>query len=153
MGVRLPENFSSPYFKSNLTLFWNSWHITLTQWFRAYFFNPMTRWMRTKNISIPLIIFATQVCTMSLIGLWHGVSWNFLLWGIWHGLGLFIQNRWSEFVRIKMTTPLPPRRQLLLNAGGVFLTFNFVSLGWLFFTLPSPQVSLIAMSKLFGMGQ
>lgn len=152
MGVRLPENFASPYFKPNLTLFWNSWHMTLTQWFRAYLFNPMTRWMRTKNISIPLIIFATQICTMSLIGLWHGVSWNFLLWGIWHGVGLFIQNRWSEFVRVRTTSPLPPRRQLLLNAGGIFLTFNFVSLGWLFFTLPSPQIALLAMSKLFGIG-
>jgi alginate O-acetyltransferase complex protein AlgI len=47
MGIRLPENFAAPYYKPNLTLFWNSWHITLTQWFRAYFFNPLTRWMRT----------------------------------------------------------------------------------------------------------
>lgn len=152
MGIRLPENFASPYFKSNLTLFWNSWHMTLTQWFRAYFFNPITRWMRMKDYSIPVIIFVTQISTMSLIGLWHGVSWNFLLWGIWHGLGLFIQNRWSEFIRARMTNPLPPRRQLLLNASGIFLTFNFVSLGWLFFTLPSPQLALTAMSKLFGIG-
>lgn len=150
MGIRLPENFSSPYSKSNLTLFWNSWHITLTQWFRAYFFNPLTRWMRTKNYSIPVIIFVTQLSTMSLIGLWHGVSWNFLLWGIWHGLGLFIQNRWSEFMRPRLTAPLSPRRQLLLNGIGIFLTFNFVSLGWLFFTLPSPQLAMTAMAKLFG---
>jgi D-alanyl-lipoteichoic acid acyltransferase DltB (MBOAT superfamily) len=150
MGIRLPENFDAPYFKSNLTLFWNSWHITLTQWFRAYFFNPLTRWMRTGNYSIPVIIFVTQISTMSLIGLWHGVSWNFLLWGIWHGLGLFIQNRWSEFMRTRMDVPPHPRRQLLLNSIGIFLTFNFVSLGWLFFTLPSPQLALIAMTRLFG---
>lgn len=43
MGINLPENFNSPYLKSNLTLFWNSWHITLTQWFRSYFFNPLQR--------------------------------------------------------------------------------------------------------------
>jgi alginate O-acetyltransferase complex protein AlgI len=150
MGIRLPENFASPYFKTNLTLFWNSWHMTLTQWFRAYFFNPMTRWLRTREYSIPVIIFITQLSTMSLIGLWHGVSWNFLLWGIWHGLGLFIQNRWSELVRARQATPLPPRRQLLLNGIGMFLTFNFVSLGWLFFTLPSPQLAMMAMAKLFG---
>jgi alginate O-acetyltransferase complex protein AlgI len=150
MGIRLPENFAAPYFKSNLTLFWNSWHITLTQWFRAYFFNPLTRWMRTENYSIPMIIFVTQISTMSLIGLWHGVSWNFLLWGIWHGLGLFIQNRWSEFVRTRMEVPPQPRRQLLLKLGGIFLTFNFVSLGWLFFTLPTPQMAFLALTRLFG---
>jgi alginate O-acetyltransferase complex protein AlgI len=152
MGIRLPENFASPYFKSNLTLFWNSWHMTLTQWFRAYFFNPLTRGLRTRNLSIPLVIFFTQVSTMALIGLWHGVSWNFLLWGAWHGLGLFIQNRWSEFMRTRITAPLPPRGELLLNAGGIFLTFNFVSLGWLFFTLPSPQLAFTALVKLFGVG-
>lgn len=152
MGIRLPENFASPYFKSNLTLFWNSWHMTLTQWFRAYFFNPMTRGMRTWDYSVPIIIFVTQLSTMSLIGLWHGVSWNFLLWGIWHGLGLFIQNRWSEFMRTRITTPLPPHRQLFLTAAGIFLTFNFVSLGWLFFTLPTPQLTLLAMAKMFGVG-
>jgi D-alanyl-lipoteichoic acid acyltransferase DltB (MBOAT superfamily) len=72
------------------------------------------------------------------------------LWGLWHGLGLFIQNRWSEWMRTKITTPLPPRRQLLLNTIGIFLTFNFVSLGWLFFTLSSPGVAVTAMIKLFG---
>ena len=46
LGVRLPENFNAPYLKTNLTLFWNNWHMTLTQWFRAYFFNPVTRWLR-----------------------------------------------------------------------------------------------------------
>jgi alginate O-acetyltransferase complex protein AlgI len=150
MGIRLPENFDAPYFKSNLTLFWNSWHITLTQWFRAYFFNPLTRWMRTGNYSIPVIIFVTQISTLALIGLWHGVSWNFLLWGVWHGLGIFIQNRWSEFMRTRMDGTPQPRRQLLLNSIGIFLTFNFVSLGWLFFTLPSPRLAFIAMTRLFG---
>jgi alginate O-acetyltransferase complex protein AlgI len=153
MGIRLPENFAAPYFKPNLTLFWNSWHITLTQWFRAYFFNPLTRWMRTENYSIPVIIFITQITTMSLIGLWHGVSWNFLLWGLWHGMGLFIQNRWSEFIRSRMNVPPQPSRQLLLNSIGIFLTFNFVSLGWLFFTLPSPQMAFTAMTRLFGVAR
>jgi D-alanyl-lipoteichoic acid acyltransferase DltB (MBOAT superfamily) len=150
MGIHLPENFLSPYLKPNLTQFWNSWHITLTQWFRAYFFNPITRLLRTKNFPVPMIIFITQLGTMALIGLWHGVSWKFLLWGLWHGLGLFIQNRWSEWMRTKITTPLPPRRQLLLNTIGIFLTFNFVSLGWLFFTLSSPGLAVTAMIKLFG---
>jgi alginate O-acetyltransferase complex protein AlgI len=47
LGIKLPENFASPYLKPNLTQFWNNWHMTLTQWFRAYFFNPITRWLRS----------------------------------------------------------------------------------------------------------
>jgi D-alanyl-lipoteichoic acid acyltransferase DltB (MBOAT superfamily) len=72
---------------------------------------------------------------MILIGLWHGVTWNFFLWGVWHGLGLFIQNRWSEKVRPRFLK-LPISAQRMLNIGGIVLTFNFVSLGWVFFVLP-----------------
>jgi alginate O-acetyltransferase complex protein AlgI len=150
MGIRLPENFVSPYLKPNLTQFWNSWHMTLTQWFRAYFFYPITRALRVKEIPAPLIIFVTQVSTMIVIGLWHGVTWGFFFWGLWHGLGLFIQNRWSEFVRIRMGLPLSAPRQFILNAIGIFFTFNFVSLGWLFFRLSSPVLALQVLGRLFG---
>ncbi|MBM3125758.1 MAG: hypothetical protein FJZ87_11920, partial [Chloroflexi bacterium] len=70
LGVRLPENFSGPYLKPNLTQFWNSWHITLTQWFRAYFFNPLIRTMRGRKFPAPGIILFSQLTTMVLIGLW-----------------------------------------------------------------------------------
>jgi D-alanyl-lipoteichoic acid acyltransferase DltB (MBOAT superfamily) len=152
MGIRLPENFASPYFKPNLTQFWNSWHITLTQWFRAYLFNPLTRALRMRRLPVPLIIFTAQFSTMIVIGLWHGVTWGFFFWGLWHGAGLFIQNRWSEWIQSRMEFPLPPRRQLVLNAIGIFLTFNFVSLGWLFFTLSSPLLAWHVLAELFGVG-
>src|ERR1700690_1512192 len=88
LGFRLPENFAAPYLKPNLTQFWNSWHMTLTQWFRSYFFNPLTRALRSgKQLSIWIIIFVTQISTMVLIGLWHGVTLNYALWGAWHGIG------------------------------------------------------------------
>jgi alginate O-acetyltransferase complex protein AlgI len=150
MGVRLPENFASPYLKPNLAQFWNSWHMTLTQWFRAYFFNPVTRSLRTRNLPTPIIIFITQVSTMILIGLWHGVIWNFLWWGIWHGLGLYIQNRWTDFMRSRLGDPPSVGRQRLLHVLGIFLTFNFVSLGWLFFTLSTPTLTLTTFARLFG---
>ncbi|HNF35922.1 MAG TPA: MBOAT family O-acyltransferase, partial [Anaerolineales bacterium] len=150
LGIRLPENFAAPFLKPNLTQFWNSWHMTLTHWFRAYFFNPITRSLRTKQLPVPLIIFTAQLSTMVVIGLWHGITWSFFFWGIWHGLGLFIQNRWSEWIQTRMETPPPPHRQLVLNVIGMFLTFNFVSLGWLFFTLSSPLLALQVLMKLFG---
>jgi alginate O-acetyltransferase complex protein AlgI len=150
LGIRLPENFATPYLKPNITQFWNSWHITLAEWFRTYFFNPLTRAVRTRDLPAPLVIFIAQVSTMILIGLWHGVTWSFVLWGLWHGLGLYAHNRWSELIRLRIRNPFPARSQLFLNGIGVFLTFNFVSLGWLFFTLSTPAVAWNALMKLFG---
>ena len=153
LGFRLPENFAAPYLKSNLTQFWNSWHMTLTQWFRSYFFNPLTRALRSgKNLPIWIIIFVTQICTMVLIGLWHGVTLNYVLWGAWHGVGLFIHNRWSEWIRNRLPAwTQSPRGQVVMNALGVFVTFNYVALGWLFFNLSTPELAWKAILKLFGM--
>jgi len=153
VGVRLPENFASPCLKPNLTQFWNSWHMTLTQWFRSYFFNPLTRGMRSSERSMPpyLMILVTQVSTMVLIGLWHGVTIGFVLWGLWHGLELFIQNRWSDYMKDR--TPAWGKTltgERVLRVAGIFLTFNFVSLGWRFFTLTTPAKVWSAMTVLLG---
>ncbi|MCX6058001.1 MAG: hypothetical protein NTW69_07620 [Chloroflexi bacterium] len=153
LGMQLPENFDSPYLKPNLTQFWNSWHMTLTQWFRSYFFNPLTRAMRSSKIPLllPVMILITQVATMILIGLWHGVTLGFFLWGTWHGVGLFIQNRWSEWMRTHMPAwGMKPLGAHVLKYSGIFLTFNFVTLGWLFFFLPDPAMAWNVMLKLFG---
>jgi alginate O-acetyltransferase complex protein AlgI len=152
LGFKLPENFNAPYLKPNLTQFWNNWHMTLTQWFRAYFFNPVTRALRsgTKPLPIPAIIFITQMGTMLLIGLWHGATLNFAIWGAWHGLGLFIHNRWAELTRVRFAA-LSPRWQKGLNAGGVLLTFNYVALGWVFFALPDLSTSAQFLRLLFGL--
>jgi alginate O-acetyltransferase complex protein AlgI len=153
MGISLPENFSAPYLKSNLTQFWNSWHISLTQWFRSYYFNPVTRALRTSNRHLPawVIILASQVSTMVLIGLWHGVTTSFAFWGLWHGVGLFIQNRWSESIRNHVPAWAQAQSgQKITNAIGVILTFNFVAFGWLFFNLSNPAIAWLAMKKLFG---
>ena len=152
LGIRLPENFAAPYLKPNLTQFWNSWHMTLTQWFRSYFFNPITRALRSgKQLPAWIIIFVTQISTMILIGFWHGGTLNFILWGAWHGVGLFIHNRWSEFMRNRLPPWIQsPQGQKVMNALGIFLTFNYVALGWLFFTLSTPAIAWQAMMKLFG---
>jgi len=152
LGVRLPENFASPYLKPNLTFFWSSWHITLTQWFRSYLFNPLTRVLRSnKSLPSSLVILFTQLITMTTIGLWHGITLNYLFWGLWHGMGLFIQNRWSDLLR-RRAAPDQVTRPVDRTWDSVnrFLTFNYVSLGWLFFLLPTPQLVWQTMAKLFG---
>jgi alginate O-acetyltransferase complex protein AlgI len=155
LGIQLPENFERPYRKPNLTLFWNSWHITLAQWFRSYFFNPLTRSLRSspRNLSLPLIIFVGQISTFVLIGLWHGITWNFAIWGAWHGLGLFFHNRWSNMIRTKSQVEnINPTIKRFLGYGSTFLTFNYVSLGWVWFALVTPGASWNFLLKLFGWG-
>lgn len=153
LGIQLPENFSAPYLKPNLTQFWNNWHMTLTQWFRAYFFNPVTRWVRSweKPMPAPLMIALTQVTTMLLIGFWHGVTWNFTLWGLWHGAGLFLHNRWNDYSKVRATewadTPL---RKAILNISGLIATFHFVAIGWVFFTLSEPSAAFHVLAVLLG---
>ena len=153
VGIRLPENFAAPYLKANLTQFWNSWHMSLTQWFRSYFFNPFNRWIRAfKNLPAWSMILAGQVATMLLIGLWHGITSNFIFWGLWHGIGLFLQNRWSEFIRTRYPNiGQNPRWQPVLQISGILLTFHFVALGWVFFALSDPALSWQVFRKLFGL--
>jgi alginate O-acetyltransferase complex protein AlgI len=153
MGIKLPENFDRPYLKQNLTAFWNSWHITLAQWFRAYYFNPLTRALRLRPQKLPtwLIILAGQMTTMLLIGLWHGLTWNFAAWGAWHGLGLFIHNRWLDWSRARLGgLEKHPNLRRALQFGGWFVTFNYVALGWVFFAMPTLKLSGKVFLKLAG---
>lgn len=153
LGFRLPENFNAPFIKPNLAQFWNAWHMTLTQWFRVYFFNPLNRALRSAKRPLPAwaMILLTQVCTMALIGLWHGVTWNYALWGIFHGLGLFLQNRWTESTRrfLPDLSARPVARNIF-HALGIALTFGYFTLGMAFFALSTPQLSWQAFMKLFG---
>lgn len=154
LGILLPENFDRPYLKQNLTLFWNSWHITLAQWFRAYLFNPLTRSMRSShiNIPLPLIIFIGQLSTFILIGLWHGISWNYAIWGAWHGLGLFLHNRWANLIRTKaFSLDSHPILNRFFSLCGIGLTFQYVSLGWVWFALSTPAQSWNTILKLFNL--
>ena len=154
LDIKLPENFDRPYLKENLTSFWNSWHITLAQWFRAYFFFPLTRALRSRPQKLPVwaIVFSGQMATMLLIGLWHGVSWNFIAWGAWHGVGLFLHNRWSDWMRPHMASlDSRPRLRSFFGMGGGLLTFHYVVLGWVWFALPQINLSLQVFNKLFGL--
>jgi D-alanyl-lipoteichoic acid acyltransferase DltB (MBOAT superfamily) len=96
------------------------------------------------------MILVGQLATMLLIGLWHGITWNFILWGAWHGLGLFIHNRWNNFTKTKANSTKSPQMQKALQIGGVLLTFHFVALGWVFFALSEPSLSQTVFMKLFG---
>jgi alginate O-acetyltransferase complex protein AlgI len=153
IDFRLPENFDRPYLKQSLIAFWNSWHMTLAQWFRAYFFNPLTRALRTRPRQLPMwsIILVGQFSTMALIGLWHGITWNYFLWGAWHGLGLFVNNRYSDWARIRLNgLSNRPRLEKVFSVGSWLITFHFITLGWVWFALSSPALAWNVFLRLFG---
>lgn len=154
-GIRLPENFTAPYLKRNITAFWNSWHITLSNWFRNYFFTPFSRSLMQTPLHERrlLIILVAQVSTMVLIGLWHGIALNFVLWGAWHGVGLWLnrwlvdQTRgWNDYVQSR------PRLAQAMNVLSIVTTFHFVAVGWIFFALPDMGLIGKALAGLVGLG-
>jgi len=152
-GIRLPENFNRPYLRRNITLFWQSWHITLSQWVRFYVFSPLSRYLLTRRRKPSPLVLALigQVTTMVVIGLWHGVSGPFVVWGLWHGLGLFVHKWWSDRTRnLYVALRDRPRAARALEIAGVVLTFHFVALGWVWFALPELGLGWEVVKKLLG---
>jgi alginate O-acetyltransferase complex protein AlgI len=153
-GIKLPENFNQPYLKRNITLFWQSWHMTLSQWVRDYVFLPLTRFMlkRKRKPSQTLLALVGQVTTMLVIGLWHGVTWGFIAWGLWHGIGLFIHKVYSDRTRMYyLQLRERPRLGQVIGMVGTVITFHFVALGWVWFALPKIGTSWDVFLRLFGM--
>jgi alginate O-acetyltransferase complex protein AlgI len=107
--------------------------------------------LRPQKLPTWLIILAGQMTTMLLIGLWHGLTWNFAAWGAWHGLGLFIHNRWLDWSRARLGgLEKHPNLRRALQFGGWFVTFNYVALGWVFFAMPTLKLSGKVFLKLAG---
>lgn len=121
LGVELLVNFRQPYLARNITEFWRQWHISLSNWLRDYLYIPLGGNRRGRTLTI-----VNLVITMLLGGLWHGASWNFVVWGGLHGLYL-VAHRVTRAGRV--STDLPGWRDL----PAIGLTFGVVSMTWIFF--------------------
>lgn len=88
-GLTFPENFNYPYISQSITEFWRRWHMTLSQWFRDYVYIPLG-----GNQSGNLKTCRNLFVVFFLCGLWHGASWTFAAWGIYHGLFLIFERMW-----------------------------------------------------------
>ncbi len=127
-GYRLPENFNAPYLARNLQDFWHRWHISLSSWLRDYLYVPLGGSRRgTLRTYVNLMI------TMLLGGLWHGASWNFVIWGALHGAGLAATRMWQRARKVEE----PHDESLGVRVLGTFLTFQFVCVAWVFFRAPT----------------
>lgn len=151
-GIRLPENFNRPYLKPDITTFWQSWHMTLSNWARFYVFTPLSRWLLRKDWSSTIVtVLLAQVVTMTVIGLWHGVTLNFFIWGLWQALGLWIHKQWSDRTR-KWYRGLKerPAQKRAWTIVAWFITLHYIVLSWVWFALPGFDQAVVFFGKLVG---
>jgi alginate O-acetyltransferase complex protein AlgI len=120
LGIRLPVNFNRPYAAENIADFWRRWHISLSNWLRDYLFFSLPG-KRSK-----VMPYINLFITMVIGGLWHGASWNFVIWGALHGLGLVIVRWWQTRTGTAKATGF-------LRYINIFITFHFVAFAWIFF--------------------
>ena len=123
LGIELPENFRRPYLAVNLAEFWRRWHISFSDWLRDYLFDSLPKSRRFVALSYS----AAFVITFLLGGLWHGLSWNFVIWGLLHGLALSVVFVWRRG-RSRSAKP-----SLAGQIAAALLTFHFVCFTWIFF--------------------
>jgi alginate O-acetyltransferase complex protein AlgI len=126
-GIRLPENFKTPYAACSPQDFWRRWHISLSTWLRDYLYIPLGGSRGNKRT----LLFALMG-TMLIGGLWHGASWNFVLWGLLHGL-LLIGHRYFKMTKWNIYFKDKHRSSHTIMAWGV--TQYFIFMTWLVFRL------------------
>jgi alginate O-acetyltransferase complex protein AlgI len=140
-GVKLPPNFNNPYLAADPGQFWERWHMSLSNWFRVYLFSPISRltlrkWGAERR---EWAQFVTNLVTMGLIGLWHGSTWVYLLWGIYHGLLLNLNAAWKR------------RAGSIPGWLGRPLFMVSILLGWGLFMSPNISFFKDLLENLFGM--
>lgn len=136
LGFDFPENFRYPYNSKSIAEFWRRWHITLGDWFKSYVYFPLggSRGSTAATIRNTLIVWL-------LTGLWHGASWNFILWGLYYGVLIILEK--FVFRRLLERTPSALRH---------ILTMLVVVFGWVIFEITSPASELEFVKAMLGFG-
>lgn len=140
-GINLMENFRQPYFASSFVDFWRRWHISLSTWFRDYLYIPLGG----NRVSMQRWMFNMMV-VFSLCGLWHGASWNFVVWGMIHGLFLCC-NRLVQSAASRMGVAAQSGRALALLK--IFVVFHATTFAWIFFRIKDFGDALSILQKIF----
>jgi alginate O-acetyltransferase complex protein AlgI len=133
MGFDFPENFNNPYASKSITEFWRRWHITLGSWMRQYLYIPLGGNRVTNKGRLYLNLWIVFLIS----GLWHGASWNFVIWGAFHGFFLVVERLFLKHI---------------LDRIGVFAwlwTFLLVVVGWVFFALEDSTKALEYLETMF----
>ena len=144
LGYIFPENFNHPYCSLSLIEFWKRWHISLSEWFRDYVYIPLGGNKKgAKRRAVNLLL------TMTLCGLWHGAGWNFIFWGVTHGIGAMINHWWRNFYINKYRGL---RTWILIPIClSWLLTQLFVLISWVPFRTESLSDLVLVFQKMFGL--
>ena len=135
-GFSFDKNFDYPYMSSSVSEFWRRWHISLGAWFRDYIYIPLGG----SRVSTPKIIRNLLVVWL-LTGIWHGASWNYIVWGLYYGVILILEKFVMKDFLDKIPAPLKVPGTLLL-----------VLIGWVFFFSAGLGDALIWLGRMFGIG-
>lgn len=149
LGITSMENFRQPYFALSIREFWQRWHISLSSWIREYFFFPLARHASqvTRNRFPRLTQLLVNLIVMSLIGLWHGASLPFVVWGGMHGLYLSIEI-WLNILLLRMDRLSGMRRHAAFM-GRIGIVFVLVNFAWVFFRSNTISDALYVLAHLF----
>jgi len=133
MGFTFPENFNSPYISSSITEFWQRWHMTLGRWMKDYLYIPLGGnkvGIYRTYVNLWIVFFVS--------GLWHGASWNFVIWGAYHGLFLVLERMFLAqfYARIG-------------RIASVLITFIVAILGWVIFRVETLSAAITYYRSLF----
>ncbi len=139
-GFRFPENFRYPYVATSVQDFWRRWHLSLSAWFRDYLYVPLG-----GNRVAPVRVYVNLVTVFALCGLWHGASWTFVVWGLYHGTFLVLERLASH--DRAATTPGPLRM-----ATGHVYALVVVMVGWVFFRADSLAGAFGVLAAMSGLG-
>lgn len=118
IGIRLPENFNNPYLSASITEFWRRWHMTLGTWMKNYLYIPLGG----NKVDTASKLYRNLFVVFLLSGLWHGASWNFIVWGAFHGSFLVMERLFLLKVYGKIG-----------KIASTILTFLIVTTGWVYF--------------------
>ena len=125
VGIQIPENFNNPYFSTSITDFWRRWHMSLSFWIRDYIYIPLGGNKLGLLRKILNILISMIIC-----GIWHGVTFHFLIWGIYHGTLLAIESVMNEY-NISPFSNLP---NYIYKPLKTIITFTLITIGWFIFT-------------------
>jgi alginate O-acetyltransferase complex protein AlgI len=134
LGLKLPINFNQPYSATNINDFWRRWHISLSNWLRDYLFFSLPG---KRNAVMPYL---NLIITMALGGLWHGASWNFVIWGLLHGAGQAVCRFWQT--KRGKATPWTPAW------WRTFVTVQFVCFCWIYFRASSLEQANLVVERI-----
>ncbi len=132
LGVRVSENFDRPFISKDIKEFWNRWHMSLSFWFRDYLYTRLVmtalkkKWFKSR-LTASYIGF---IITMFVMGIWHGTEWNYIIYGLYHGILIVA----TDYFQKKSSTYKKCKNNTLWKFASIAVTFNIVCFGLLIFS-------------------